>query len=95
MRITAKNFELTETLKAYAQKRLSGLDRFYDGLMDMELIMESERNLYKGELIMKVKGKTIKAQSKDSDPLKVIDDLKDIAKRELRRYKEKLKDHRG
>ena len=94
MRITARNFELTETLREYIGKRLGHLDRYSDHIIDSEIILIEERGQYKGEMIVKVKGRTIKAETKDNDVLKVVDELKDIVIRELKKYEEKLKDHR-
>ncbi len=94
MKITAKNFELTDTLKDYVEKRLANLDRYFDGVMNSEVIFYEQRGRYTGELIVRAKGKTMKAQTSDKDILKVVDDLKEIITKELRRYKEKLKNHR-
>ncbi len=94
MKITAKNFELTDTLKDYVEKRLSNLDRYFDGVMGVEVVFFEQRGRYTGELIVRAKGKTMKAQTTDKDILKVVDDLKEIITKELRRYKERIKGHR-
>ncbi|MEO0143629.1 MAG: ribosome-associated translation inhibitor RaiA [candidate division WOR-3 bacterium] len=94
MRVTARNFEITETLREYINKRLGYLGRYSNHIIDSEMIFHEERGQYKGELIIKVKGRTIKAETKSNDILKVVDELKDIAIRELKKYEEKLKDHR-
>jgi len=94
MRLTARNFEITETLREYITKRLGHLDRYSEHIIDSEIILHQERGQYKGEMIVKVKGRTIKAETKNNDILKVIDELKDIIIRELKKYEEKLKEHR-
>ena len=52
MRITARNFELTETLREYIGKRLGHLDRYSDHIIDSEIILIEERGQYKGEMIV-------------------------------------------
>ncbi len=94
MRITARNFEITETLRDYISKRLGNLGRYSDNIIDAEIIFYEERGRYKGEMIVKVKGRTIKAETKSNDILKVVDELKDTVIRELKKYEEKLKDRR-
>ncbi len=95
MRITARNFEITETLREYISKRLGNLGRYSDNIIDAEIIFHEERGQYKGEMIVKVKGRTIKAETKSKDILQVVDELKDTVIREIKKYEEKLKDHRN
>ncbi|MEO0202902.1 MAG: ribosome-associated translation inhibitor RaiA [candidate division WOR-3 bacterium] len=94
MRVTARNFEITQTLREYIDKRLVYLGKYSNHIIDAEIIFHEERGQYSGELILKVKGRTIKAETRSNDILKVVDELKDIATRELKKYEEKLKDHR-
>ncbi|MCS7245240.1 MAG: ribosome-associated translation inhibitor RaiA [candidate division WOR-3 bacterium] len=94
MKITARNFEITETLREYISKRLGHLDRYSEHIINSEIIFQEERGQYLGEMIVKVKGRTIKAETRSNDILKLVDELKDIVIRELKKYEEKLKDHR-
>ncbi len=97
IRITGRNVEITPGLQSYADKRLSGLERYARGLVvgDPQLVVWEERGQYGGEFLLKIKGKTLKVEtSGKKDPLELIDELKDIAKRQLEKENEKLRERR-
>lgn len=94
LQITTRNLDLTDGLRAYLEKRLNGLERYSNHIIDGEVIIEEERGRYKFECIIKVKGATITAKSQSKDPYEAIDILKDKVKIQLKRYEEKLKSFR-
>ena len=92
--ITTKNVELTDGLKDYIQKRLSGLERYSNHIMDGEIIFEEIRGRYKIEVILRVKGTTLTAAGQSKDPREAVDKVKDKIKVQLRKYEEKMKSFR-
>ena len=91
LQITARNMDLTEAIRSYAEKRLGKLERFSQNIISSELILSEQRGQYNGELIVKVKGKTLKATSTEKDPLTVIDRLKDKMSDAIKAYEDRLK----
>lgn len=92
IRIVGRNMDLSEGLKAYVDKRLSGLDRYSRNIVDAQLTLWEERGQYHGEFLVHVKGKTLKAVDQAKDPFEVVDRLKDIMKGHIEKYEGKLKD---
>jgi len=92
--MTTKNVELTDGLKDYIEKRLGGLDRYSNHIMDGEIIFEEMRGRYKVEVILRVKGSTLTAVGQSKDPHEAVDRVKDKIKVQLRKYEEKLKSFR-
>jgi len=95
LKIVARNLDLTDALKDYINKRLTGLERYSNNIIDSEFILQEIRGRYQGEVIVKVKGQTLTAKSQRKDPYEVIDELKDKIKTQLKKYEEKLSDRRG
>jgi len=93
--ITARNFELTEALKSYIEKRLNFMDKFSSYIISAELTMEEQRGQYSGTLVVKVKGQTLTVKSTEKDPYILVDNLKDRIKNQLVKYEEKLQDRRA
>ncbi len=93
-KISAKEVDITDGLKDYIDKRLSGLERYSPRIIDGELVFSEERGRFVGEIILKVKGSTLKAQARAKDPFETIDILKDKIKGQIIKYEEKLKDRR-
>ena len=93
--LTAKNFEFTDALKEYINKRLNFMNKFSDYIISAELIMEEQRGRYTGNLVVKVKGQTLTAKSTEKDPYILVDTLKEKIKHQLVKYEEKLQDRRS
>ncbi|MEN3046227.1 MAG: ribosome-associated translation inhibitor RaiA [Candidatus Hydrothermales bacterium] len=88
----AKNFELTDDMRRYVEKRLSKIDRFSNHIIKSNLIFEEQRGRYRGEIIIEVTRKGIlKAEAQNSDFFSVVDDLKDKITSQLKKYEQKLK----
>jgi putative sigma-54 modulation protein len=92
--ITTKDMELTDGLREYIKKRLSGLERYSNHIMDGEIIFEELRGRYRIEVILRVKGATLTAVGQSKDPREAVDRVKDKIKVQLTKYEEKLKSFR-
>jgi putative sigma-54 modulation protein len=92
--ITGRKVKLTPQLRAYIEKNMKKLDHYSDHIYDFALILERERHLFKAEVNIRVKKKTIHLFAKTHDIFSVVDTLYDKVEVKLRRYREKLNNHR-
>jgi len=92
---TAKNFEITDALREYIEKRLNILDKFSNYIISVDLTMEEQRSRYSGTLVVKVKGQTLTVKSTEKDPYILVDTIKDRIKHQLVKYEEKLQGRRA
>jgi putative sigma-54 modulation protein len=93
--LTAKNFEITDALREYIEKRLNILDKFSNYIISVDLTMEEQRSRYSGTLVVKVKGQTLTVKSTEKDPYILVDSIKDRIKHQLVKYEEKLQGRRA
>ena len=93
LQIRTNNLELTPSLREYAQKRFSKLERFSNNIIHSELTLHEQRGQYFGEFILKVKGKTLKVSAQDKDLMALVDQLKDDMVISLKHYESRIKDH--
>ncbi len=89
-----KNFPLTEAVENYVKKRLKAAEKFKDLVMHIDLHLSEERGQYIGVAVVKLKGKTLRIEEKDKDPMAVVDSIKEVMIREIKREKEKIKRER-
>ncbi len=89
-----KNFPGTEALEVYINKRLKSLEKFSDLIMHVDLHLAEERGQYVGTAVAKLKGKTLRVEARNRDPMAVVDEIKDVLLREVKREKEKIKQER-
>jgi len=96
--ITGRHFELTETIKAYADAAVEGLKKYnLDIISAHTVISANEKNGKKGfitEFIINLKDKnTIVITQKDKDVYAAIDLAIERVKKSLRRHADKIKNH--
>jgi putative sigma-54 modulation protein len=48
LRIAARHFDITDDVKQYAEKKLITLKRFYENIIDVDLVLTSEKYRYIG-----------------------------------------------
>jgi len=97
--ITGRHFELTDTIKAYADAALEGLNKYnLDIISGSTIISANEKNGKKGftvEFIINLKDKnTIVITQVDKDVYAAIDLAIERVKKSLRRFADKIKGHR-
>ncbi|SFV71368.1 Ribosomal subunit interface protein [hydrothermal vent metagenome] len=97
--ITGRHFELTETIKAYANAAIEGLNKYnLDIISANTIISANERAGKKGfatEFIINLKDKnTIVITQNDKDVYAAIDLAIERVKKSLRRHADKIKGHR-
>ena len=97
--ITGRHFELTETIKAYADAAIANLDKYnLDIISANTVISANEKNGKKGfstEFIINLKDKnTIVITQNDKDVYAAIDLAIERVKKALRRHADKIKGHR-
>ena len=96
--ITGRHFELTETIKAYADAAIEGLKKYnLDIISASTIIAANEKSGKKGfavEFIVNLKDKnTIVITQNDKDVYAAIDLAIERVKKSLRRHSDKIKGH--
>lgn len=93
IQITGRHLEITDAMKDYAMEKVSKMERFMNRIIDVNIIMDMQREDHRVEIILKVGHLKIRSQASTTDMYASID--KAVAKLEaqLLRYKSKLNDH--
>ncbi len=94
--ITGRHFELTESIKAYAESAVDSLDKYnLDITTANTVISSSEKKGFTVEFIVNLKDKnTIVITHNDKDLYAAIDLAIERMKKSLRRHADKIKGHR-
>ncbi|MCK5521425.1 MAG: ribosome-associated translation inhibitor RaiA [Candidatus Marinimicrobia bacterium] len=92
--ITARHFEASDKLKKYVNRELEKLPKYFDRIMDTKVILEEiKEKQYKIEIHCNVPGKSLLAEASDTEPTKATDDVVNKMIRQLKKYKDGLKNH--
>jgi len=93
MRITftARHFQPSERLKEYANKEVARLKKYYDDILETEIILDFIKQQQIAEIIIKVYGTRLAIKEKSEDMYKSITLAVDKLERKLKRYKGKTR----
>jgi len=90
IRITGKNFDVTDALKERVNKKLGKLDKFFKPGTEAQVTMSMQRNRYILEVTIITGGITLRAEVNEDDMYTCIDKAQDILERQIRKHKTRL-----
>lgn len=88
---TARHFKASEALKKFAEQEALRLTKYYDGIMDCEIILDAEKQVKIAEIIISVHGQRLTAVEKSENVRKSTTLAVDKLERQLKKYKTKLR----
>ncbi len=97
VKIEERHMEQSDPLRDYAISKAGELEKFFDGIISVEVTMDVEKERRTVKVFAHLINKKIVKASAESDDMYVsIDSAIDKIERQLKKYNEKLKDkHKG
>ncbi|MBN1349142.1 ribosome-associated translation inhibitor RaiA [candidate division KSB1 bacterium] len=87
---TARHYKPSERLKEYATQEVQKLERYYDSIIDCEIILDYQKLHQIADIKLIVHGNTLAAIEKSDDIYKSIDLAVTKLERQLKKYKAKM-----
>ena len=91
--ISGHHLDLTPSLRDYVNNKLNRIERHYDQITSIDVILSVEKQRQKAEAKVLVSGGEVFANSEEGDMYAAIDSLVDKLDRQLIKRKEKQKNH--
>ncbi|MEM0910396.1 MAG: ribosome hibernation promoting factor [Pseudomonadota bacterium] len=91
--LTGHHVEITESLRNYVDTKFEKLERHFDHINNVHVILNVEKLNQKAEATLHLNGGQIFADSEHTDMYAAIDSLIDKLDRQVIKHKEKLKRH--
>jgi putative sigma-54 modulation protein len=88
--LTGRHVEVTTALKDYVNGKFAKLERHFDHISNVHVILDVEKLVQKAEATLHVSGGEIFATSDHQDMYAAIDNLIDKLDRQVIKHKEKL-----
>lgn len=88
-RFTARHYKAPERLKEFAEQEVQRVQKYYDSIIDCEIILDYEKQTQVAEIILSVNGQRLAAIEKSEDIRKSITLAVDKLERQVKKYKEK------
>ncbi len=89
--ITARHFKMSEELKQFTEGEVSRLQKYYDGIVDAEVILSWEKHDRLAEIKMSVFGTLLTALGRSQEMKKSIYEAVDKMERQVLKYKGKIR----
>ena len=90
LHLTGHHVEITPAIREYVTSKIARINRHFEHVIDVNVIMTVEKMDQKIEASVHLSGKDIHVQSNDADMYAAIDSLIDKLDRQVLRYKERF-----
>ena len=92
LNLTGAHLDITPAIRAYVVSKLERVNRHFDHVIDVNVVLSVDKLRQKIEANVHVRGKDIHAEAIEPDMYAAIDGLADKLDRQVLKYKEKLSD---
>jgi putative sigma-54 modulation protein len=91
--ITGHHVEVSPALRTYVSEKMQRISRHFDHVISINVILNVEKHRNDAEATLHTAGKSLFANSSDDDMYAAIDGLVDKLDKQVRRYKDRLRNH--
>lgn len=91
--LTGHHLAITDSLKDYVEGKFQRLERHFENITQIHVILTVEKERHKAEATLHVNRGNLFADAERQDMYAAIDGLIDKLDRQLKKHKEKLTDH--
>jgi putative sigma-54 modulation protein len=86
--------DLTRNLKEYAEEKIGKFKKYLNNIAEATITLSVEKYRHKAEVLLKINGSFIQAESITGEMYSSIDDVVEKLARQVKKYKEKNVSHR-
>lgn len=91
--VSGRQVEITDSLRNYAEEKVGRVQKHFDDLITMNVVLQVEKQRHLAEVTLHAKGATLAASAEAQDMYAAIDAIADKLDRQVLKHKEKLADH--
>jgi putative sigma-54 modulation protein len=94
LNLTGRHMDITPAIREHVIGKLDKVKRHFDNVIDVNVILSVEKLQQKAEATLNISGKTLFAETEDSNLYVAIDALIDSLDRQVLKHKEKFEARR-
>ena len=92
--VTFRHVDSTESIKEYAEDKLSKIDKYFDFPIEAHVVLTAEKFRRMADVTLNVNGTVIKAEEETEDMYSAIDQVMDKIEIQVKRYRDKIRNRR-
>ena len=93
LQVSGHHVEVTPAIREYVLSKLERVQRHFEQVIDINVILSVEKLRQKAEISVHMRGKDIHVESDDADLYAAIDLMMDKLDRQIIKHKQKTYDH--
>ena len=93
LNITGHHVDVTDSLHDYVTNKLERVERHFDHVTNVHVILSIEKLRQKAEATIHISGGDLFAEAENEDMYAAIDSMTDKLDRQIKKHKEKITDH--
>ena len=94
IKINCRQMDLTKNLREYAESKIGKFKKYLSNITEATVTLSVEKYRHKAEVLLKVNGSLIQAESITDEMYSAIDDVVEKLAKQVRKYKEKNASYR-
>ncbi|MDV3242915.1 MAG: ribosome-associated translation inhibitor RaiA [Methylocaldum sp.] len=91
--IPGHHIDVTEALRNYVMEKMQRIERHFDKIVNVHVVLEVQKLAQKAEATVQVNGASLFAQEESEDLYAAIDGMVDKLDRQVVKHKEKVQEH--
>ena len=95
IRVTARHFDMEPDLKAYVEDKVSRLARYFDRVEEAHVVLDAEGHRKIADVTVHASRVTVSSEQAAGDLRSAFDRAVDKVERQIRRHKERVRNHKG
>jgi len=92
--VTFRHMEPIDSLKAYAEDKISKIDRYLDFPVEAHVVLAVEKFRHQADVTLSLNGTIIKGVEETEDMYSAIDQVMDKIEKQVKRYRSKIRTRR-
>ncbi len=93
--VTFRHVDSTESLKEYAEEKLSKIDKYFDYPTEAHIVLTAEKFRRMADVTLNVNGAVINAEEETEDMYSAIDQVMDKIEVQVKRFRDKTRKKRS
>ncbi len=89
--MSAKNTELTDSIKNYVEKKIGRLERKIDNIISADVVLSVEKYRHIASVRLNVSGEILKAEESSKDMYSSIDLIYEVLEKQIEKFKDKMR----
>lgn len=92
--VNGRHLDITPALRSYAEEKIGKFEKYLSNITEAVVTLSVEKYRHKAEVLLKVNGLMIQAESVTGEVYSAIDDVVEKLRKQVKKYKEKSRSYR-